>query len=104
MKETKVTMRLTLEQRIAALERDNVVLQDRLTVLHKMLKEQRHLIKEYITLKVNTANNRELNTSETRPEDAVFTFICRQRFERLEKRIERLNKSIATSMPELKAG
>ena len=96
-------MRFTLEQRIATLERENVVIQDRITVLHKMLKEQRELIKEYITNKINSINSNEANKQSNHPEDAVFTFICRQRFERLEKFIDRLNHSQPDLMPELKA-
>ena len=48
-------MRLTLEQRLEALERDNVVLHDTIKLLHRLLKEQRELISEYITIKVTCA-------------------------------------------------
>ncbi len=41
-------MRLTVEQRLQALERDTVVLQDTIKLLHKLLREQRALISDYI--------------------------------------------------------
>ncbi|MFC1636883.1 hypothetical protein ACFL5Z_18825 [Planctomycetota bacterium] len=42
------TMRFTTEQRLAALERQNVILDDTTQLLHWMLKEQRQLINDYI--------------------------------------------------------
>ena len=48
-KEVVKTMRLTIEQRVAALERQNVVLEGKVMLLYKLLKEQQQLINDYIT-------------------------------------------------------
>ena len=97
-------MRLTTEQRLAALERDNIVLHDTVKLLHKLLREQRQLINDYITQKVMSATQSEGQEGNLRPEDALYTFCCRQRFERLEKRMERMHKSVTDRKPGLKAG
>ncbi|MHC4558498.1 MAG: hypothetical protein ACYTFW_11605 [Planctomycetota bacterium] len=60
-------MRLTIEQRLSALERDNVVLHDTAKLLHKLLKEQRQLINDYIT-QVLSANDSEEQKGSLRPE------------------------------------
>ena len=98
-------MRLTLEQRLEALERDNVVLHDTIKLLHRLLKEQRELISDYITLKVTcVAASGEQNRANTRPEDALYTFICKQRFDRIEKDMEKLHKLAESSKFDLKVG
>ena len=87
-------MRLTIEQRIAGLERDNVVLHDKIKLLHKLLKEQQQLIKEYITQKMmssNVSGNQRGNVCAT---DAQYTFKCKRRFEIIEKQVEKMHKLI----------
>lgn len=64
-------MRLTIAQRLAALERDNVVLHDTVKLLHKLLREQRQLINDYITQKVLSADDSEGQEKSLRPEDAL---------------------------------
>jgi len=98
-------MRLTIEQRLAALERDNVVLHDTIKLLHKLLKQQRALINDYITQKVTSvaAGDEEISGS-LRPEDALYTFRCRQRFDRVEKDVEKIRKMMHDSRFGLKAG
>jgi hypothetical protein len=95
-------MRLTSEQRIAALERDNIVLHDTIKLLHKLLREQKQLINDYITQKVSSVENQQ-NPSK-RPEDILYTFVCKQRFDRLEKQIEKLHKTTSDRRFGLKAG
>ena len=90
-------MRLTSEQRIAALERELVVLQDTIKVLHRMLKEQRQLINDYITHKVSSLDEGNQQGNNGRSEDALYTFVCKQRFDYLEKRMERMRKSFIDS-------
>ena len=97
-------MRLTIEQRIAELERDNVVLHDTIKLLHKLLKEERQLINDYITQKVASVDRMDGQKEHLRPDDELYTFRCRKRFERLEKRMEKMNKSASDRTPELKAG
>ncbi len=103
-KDVVTKMRLTMEQRLAALERENVVLQDRVTILHKLLKEQRELINDYITQSVSSANETKGQNGNLRPEDALFTFICKRKFDMLEKHIERIRKSVTNSTAGLKVG
>jgi len=97
-------MRLTIEQRIAALERENVVLHDTVKLLHKLLKEQRLLINDYITQKVMSASEVEKHKGNLRPEKELFTFVCKRRFERLEKRIDKIQKLVENPKLGLKAG
>jgi len=98
-------MRLTLGQRLEALERDNVVLHDTIKLLHRLLKEQRGLISDYITLKVTSADTSdERKGVNKRPEDAVYIFTCRRRFDKIEKDMEKLRKLIENSKFGLKAG
>jgi len=98
-------MRLTLEQRLVALERDNVVLHDTIKLLHNLLKEQRELINDYITLKVTSADtSNEQKGATARPEDALYTFICKLRFDRIEKDMKTLRNFIKNSEFGLKAG
>lgn len=103
---TKISkMKLTIEQRFESLERDVVVLQDTMKLLHKLLKQQRELINDYITQKVTSANaGAEESEGNTRPEDALYIFTCRQRFDRIEKEIEKIRKMIENSKMSLKAG
>jgi len=98
-------MRLTIEQRLEALERDVVVLQDTMKLLHKLLKQQRELINDYITQKVTSVSAKdEGSKADTRPEDALYIFTCRQRFDRIEKEIDKIHKMIESSKISLKAG
>lgn len=98
-------MRLTVEQRLAALERDVVVLRDTVKMLHGLLKEHRQLISDYITQQVMSANTSdEENRGNVRPEDALYTFICRQRFDKMEKSIEKIRRLIEDARFGLRAG
>jgi hypothetical protein len=103
-KEAKEKMKLTTEQRLAALERANVVLDGKVTLLHKLLKEQRELINEYITRRVSSANEDNGQNGNSRPEDALFTFVCKRKFDKLEKDIERIRKTVTNPGFGLKAG
>lgn len=97
-------MRLTIEQRVAALERESVVLSDTVKLLHRLLKEQRRLISDYITRKVTSASQSGKQEGSLRPEDELYTFICGTRFERLEKQVEKLRKLVEKQNLGLKAG
>ena len=98
-------MRLTIEQRLESLERNVVVLQDTMKLLHKLLKHQRELINDYITRKVTSAKSGDKESEgDARPEDALYIFTCRQRFDRIEKEIEKVRKMIEGSKVGLKAG
>lgn len=97
-------MRFTIEQRIAALERDNVVLHDTIDMLHRLLKEHRQLINDYITQRMSAASQSEGESADVRPEDALYAFVCRQRFDRIAKEVESLRKILENRRFGSKAG
>ncbi len=97
-------MRLTTEQRLVALERDNVVLYDTIKLLHKLLKEQRQMINEYITQTMMSSNDSGGQKGNVCPADALYTFKCKRRFEGIEKHIEKMQKSMEEPKHGLKAG
>ncbi len=86
-------MRLTIEERLAALERENVVLHDTLKMLHRMLKEERELVKGY-TQQVMAVSDDKAEIQH--PEDVRYTYYCRPRFEKLEKEMEQVQKLVET--------
>jgi hypothetical protein len=92
-----------MKQRLDALERHVVVLQDTMKLLHRLLKQQRELINDYITEKVTAAAKADRDGS-VRPEEALYTFRCRQRFDKIEKDIGKIEKMIENSRSGLKAG
>ena len=98
-------MRLTLEQRLQALERENTVLHEKLKILHLLLKEQSTLINDYILQRVTSANHGSGGNGD-RPEDAVYTFICKKRLDRIERDIKRISRRPENSDSdlELRAG
>lgn len=100
-----VFMRLTVEQRLRTLERDVVVLQDTIKLLHKLLKDQGELIHDYITERVAQANSSgEMSSGNGRPEDALYTFVCKQRFDKVDKDIKKLRKLMEGHKFGLRAG
>jgi hypothetical protein len=96
-------MRLTTEQRICALERDNVVLGEKIKLLHKLLKEQHELINEYITHQITSSKEKDGKIGIVCAAEAQYTFKCRRRFKMIEKHIEKMNKLIEKPKHGLKA-
>jgi ubiquinone biosynthesis protein UbiJ len=90
-------MRFTIEQRLAQLERENVVLHDTTKLLHGMLKDQQQLIKDYITQMIVSTDESEVQIPRVRAEKAQYTFTCKQRFDRLERTIEKLHEQAGES-------
>ena len=98
-------MRLTVEQRLQALERDTVVLHDTMKLLHKLLKEQGELISDYIVRRVANANaGDDGNGGNGRPEEELYTFVCKQRFDRIDRDVKKTLKLIENLRFGLKAG
>jgi hypothetical protein len=60
--------------------------------LHQMLREQGDLIREYITKQLVAGGSKSGQQSSISPEDALFTFICRRRFDQVEKELGRLRQ------------
>lgn len=98
-------MRLTVEQRLQALERDAVVFHDTVKLLHKLLKNQEKLINEYIVRKIASANADSKHTEENlRPEQELYTFVCQRRFDKLERDIKKTLKLVENMRVGSKAG
>jgi len=91
-------MRLTVDQRLGAIERDSIVLHDTIKLLHNLLKDQQHLINDYIVQKIGHIESAEMSEGRrTRPEEAVYTFVCQRRFKRIEKDVRKILKLIEDS-------
>jgi hypothetical protein len=88
------TLKLTTEHRIAALERENVVLRDKMRILHGMLKQQKQLINEYITQQILTADGDEQAAGDNTSSETLGSFLCRQRFEQMERRLDELGAGV----------
>jgi hypothetical protein len=98
-------MRLTVEQRLRALERDAVVLHGTIKLLHRLMKEQGQLINDYIVRKVAEANTEDdPNGRAPRPEQELYTFVCKQRFDKIDRDIKKTLKLIENLRYGLKAG
>ena len=85
-------IRLTVEQRLQVIKREVAVLQETTKLLHRMLKDQSELITEYITKQVISAGDSRANEARTRPEDALYAFVCRKRFDRIEKELGKMRR------------
>ena len=98
-------MKLTSQQRILTLERECTVLHDMIKLLHRMLKEQKEVINDFIVQKVAGPEdaNRE-GDGNGRAEKEVFTFVCRRRFDKLEQDVTRMRKHVENLRFGLKAG
>ncbi len=90
-------MRFTIDQRLAELERENVVLHDTTKLRHRMLRDQQQMIKDYIRQMLVTTDKDETQTGRVRADKAQYAFTCEQRFDRLEKTIEKLHRQAAES-------
>jgi hypothetical protein len=87
------------------LERETVVLHDTIKLLHKLLKDQGQLISEYIVRKVTEANEAdEENGGGVRPEQELYTFVCKQRFDKIEKDVKKTLELIENLRFRLKVG
>ena len=62
------------------------------------------MISDYITQRVMSANESEGQNGNLRPEDALYTFVCRQRFEGLEEHMQKIRKLVADPKLGSKAG
>ncbi len=96
-------MRLTTQQRLETLERETVVLRETTKMLHKMLRQQAGLIHDYILQGVSKPNG-DSNGPNGRPEDALYTFVCRKRFDNLEREVRNIHKTLEKLRFRLKAG
>ncbi len=82
----------TTEQRLVALEASVASLGATVDKLHKMVREQGDLIREYTTTQLAAGSSKSSPSSSISPEDAIFTFVCRRRFDHVEKEVSRLKQ------------
>ncbi len=80
------------EQRLAALEGTVAGLTETMERLQKMLREQGDLINEYITKQLVASGSKAGQSGDLSPEDALFTFVCRRKFDHLERELDRLRR------------
>jgi hypothetical protein len=85
-------VRPSAEQRLAALEGTVASLTETMEGLHKMLREQGDLINEYITKQLVASGSKADQGGGLSPEDALFTFVCRRKFDQVEKELGRLRQ------------
>jgi len=98
-------MGLTVEQRLRELERGNIVLHDTIKLLHNLLKEQKELINSYIVRKMTSADTASHHKDEQGITcDEIYTFMCNKKFDKIDKDIERILKSIESSKFGRRAG
>jgi TolA-binding protein len=82
----------TAEQRLAALEGTVAGLSEAVEKLHKMLKEQAELLNEHATRQLAAGNSTASRVGGLSPEDVLYTFVCRRKFDHLEKELGRLRQ------------
>jgi len=97
-------MGLTVEQRLLELERDGTVCCDTVKLFHKLLKEQKQLINDYILIKARYGDLESRDSEKkNRPEEEIYTFICAKRFDQIEREIKRIIKTLEYLKSELEA-
>jgi hypothetical protein len=97
-------MRLTVEQRLLELERNGTVCHDTVKLFHKLLKEQRQLINDYILMKARFGNSENRNNGgKNRSEEEIYSFICAKRFDHIEREIKRILKTLEHLKSEFEA-
>lgn len=85
------------QQRLSALERDVAAMRESMDKLAKMFRERGELITEYITGQMVAAGSEGERSGAVRPEDALFTFVCRRKFDEVEEELKRLRASMVRS-------
>jgi hypothetical protein len=82
----------TLEQRLAALEGIVAGLSEAVDKLHKALKEQSELVNEYVGKQLAAGSAPAGRVGGLSPEDVLYTFVCRRKFDHVEKELGRLRQ------------
>jgi hypothetical protein len=88
--------RATAEQRLDTIERNVSCLNDAVDQLYRMVREQGRLITEYVTRQMVAAGSDGGQNGGVSPEDALFTFVCRRKFDEVEKELARLRQMLAS--------
>jgi hypothetical protein len=82
----------TPEQRLAALEGIVAGLSEAVDKLHQALKEQSELVNEYVGKQLAAGNAPASRVGGLSPEDVLYTFVCRRKFDHVEKELARLRQ------------
>jgi hypothetical protein len=82
----------TAEQRLAALEGIVAGLSKTVDKLHKALQEHSELINEHVTKQLAAGNASANRVGGLSPEDVLYTFVCRRKFDHVEKELTRLRQ------------
>ena len=96
--------RATTEQRLDAIEQNVAHLNDAVDRLYHKVREQRQLISEYVTKQLVAAGDGDGRNGGVSAEDALFTFVCRRKFDEVEKELARLRQRLAGSDSIRRAG
>ncbi len=83
---------LTPEQRLATLEANMVSLGETIDRLRTAVREQSELIREHITKQLVASGTKVAAENSISPEDALFTFVCRRKFDHVEKELNKLKQ------------
>jgi hypothetical protein len=82
----------TPEQRLAALEGIVAGLSEAVDRLHNALKEQSELLNEYGSKQPAVGHAPAGRVGGLSPEDVLYTFVCRRKFDHVEKELARLRQ------------
>jgi hypothetical protein len=82
------------EQRLAALEGLVAGLSETVEKLHKALREQSELINEYVSKQLVAGAVTANHVGGLSPEDVLYTFVCRRKFDHVEKELARLRQML----------
>ncbi len=85
-------VQVTAEQRLAALEGLVAGLSETVDKLHKALQEQSELVNDYVSKQAAAGSAPSNRVGGLSPEDVLYTFVCRRKFDHLEKELGRLRQ------------
>jgi hypothetical protein len=82
----------TPEQRLTALEGRVAGLSEAMDGLRRMLEQQGELLNEYVAKQPAASGATGNRVGDLSPEDVLFTFVCRRKFDHVEKELGRLKQ------------
>jgi hypothetical protein len=76
----------------ATLEANMVSLSETIDRLRAAVREQSDLIREHVSKQLVAGGAKNAVSSSISPEDALFTFVCRRKFDHVEKELSKLKQ------------